>query len=159
MSKKSNKEQWSLNDDGLLTSWLLANIKEDTIRLIHGGDTTYSIWTTVHDQLLPNTEDSEAKLKNSLHSLTKETPLDEYIRKFKAVCDKLAAIGKPLLDVDKVFQVLKGLGNKYKEFHIVVLSKPLYPSLNQFIMSLQNFEQVYLAEEKSSLDHNQAFFR
>lgn len=25
-------------------------------------------------------------------------------------------------------------------------------------MSLQNFEQVYIAKEKSSIDHNQAFF-
>ena len=48
--------------------------------------------------------------------------------------------------MDKVFQVPKGLGNKYKEFQIVVLSKPLYLSFNQFIMSLQNFEQVYLAK-------------
>ena len=90
--------------------------------------------------------------KNSLYNLTKGTlSLDEYIWKFKVVCDKLPASGKPLSDVDKVFQVPKGLGNKYKEFQIVVLSKPLYLSFNQFIMSLQNFEQIYLAKGNHQL--------
>ena len=157
-TKNPKKEQWILND-GLLTSWLLANMKEETIVKIDGGDTAYSIWKSVHDQLLPNTEDAEAQFKNSIYSLSKgNLSLDEYIRKFKEICNKLAAIGKPLSDVDKVFQVSKGLGNKYKEFRIAVLSKPPYPSFNQFVMSLQNFEQVYLVEETSSIDHNQAFF-
>jgi hypothetical protein len=157
-TKNAQKVQWVMND-GLLTSWLLSNMKEEVLSMIYGGDTAYSIWTTVHDQLLPNTEDSEAQLKNNLYGLSKGTlSLDEYIRKFKEICDKLAAIGKPLSDVDKVFQVSKGLGSKYKDFRIAVLSKPPYPSFNQFIMSLQNFEQVYLEEEKPSLDHNHAFF-
>ena len=56
-----------------------------------------------------------------------------------------------------MFQVSKGLGNKYKEFQIVVLSKPPYLSFNQFIMFSQNFEHVYFVEEKPSHDHNQSF--
>jgi len=157
-TKNPNAEQWILND-GLLTSWLLANMKEETLSMILGGDTAHYIWSSLHEQLLPNTEDGEAQLKDSLYAITKGSlSLDEYIRKFKELCAKLSAIGKSLSDVDKVFQISKGLGNKYKEFRIAVLSKPPYPSFNQFIMSLQNFEQVYLAEEKSSIDQNQAFF-
>ncbi|KAI3458857.1 hypothetical protein Pfo_015520 [Paulownia fortunei] len=78
--------------------------------------------------------------------------------KVQGICDKLVAIGKPLGDVDKVFQVSQGLGDKYKEFRIAILSKPPYPSFNQFIMSVQNFEQVYLREEMQQLDHNEEFF-
>jgi hypothetical protein len=157
-SNNPDKDQWVFND-GLLTSWLLSNMKEETLSLIYGGDTAFSIWSAINEQLLPDSEDNEAQLKNNLYGLSKGTlSLEEYIRKFKDICDKLAAIGKPLSDVDKVFQISKGLGNKYKEFKIAVLSKPPYPTFNQFIMSLQNFEQVYLAEEKSSVDHNQAFF-
>ncbi|GAU44375.1 hypothetical protein TSUD_243070 [Trifolium subterraneum] len=156
--KNPDAVQWILND-GLLTSWLLGNMKEETVSMILGGDTAHYIWSSLHEQLLPNTEDGEAQLKNSLYALSKgNLSLDEYIRKFKELCDKLTAIGKPVSDVDKVFQISKGLGHKYKEFRIAVLSKPPYPSFNQFIMSLQNFEQVYLTEEKSDVDHNQAFF-
>ena len=156
-TKNPNAVQWILND-GLLTSWLLGNMKEETLSMILGGDTSYFIWSSLHEQLLLNTEDCEAQLKNSLYAITKGSlSLDDYIRKFKELCDKLSAIGKPVSDVDKVFQIFKGLGNKYKDFRIAVLSKPPYPSFNQFIMSLQNFEHVYLSEEKSPIDHNQAF--
>ena len=62
--------------------------------------------------------------KNSFYNLTKGTlSVDEYIWKFKAICHKQAAIGKPLSNVNKVFQVSKGLENKYKEFEILVLFK------------------------------------
>jgi hypothetical protein len=106
-TKNAAREQWVMNDGLLLTPWLLSNNKEEVLNMIYGGDTTYLIWKTIHDQLLPNTEDSEAQLKNNLYGLSKGTlSLDEYIRKFKEISDKLAEIGKPLLDVDKVFQVL-----------------------------------------------------
>nr|KYP40069.1 hypothetical protein KK1_038610 [Cajanus cajan] len=90
-------------------------MKEETLSIIYEGDITCSIWNTLHNQLLPNTKDNETQLKNNLCSLSKGyLSLDEYIRKFKEISDKLAALGKPLSDVDKVFQISKGLGSKYK---------------------------------------------
>ena len=109
----------------------------------------------------PTLKTMKHNLKSSLYAQSQGTlSLEEYLRKFKEICDKLAAIGKPVSDVDKVWIVSKGLTSKYKEFRIAVLSKPPFPSFNQFTMSLQNFEQVYLIEEQQqhSLDHNQAFF-
>lgn len=107
--------QWLLND-GLLTSWLLGNMKEETLSMILGGDTTYSIWNSLHEQLLPNIEDGEAQLKNNPYALSKGSlSLDEYISKFKELCDKFLAIGKPLSNVNKVFQISKGLGHNYRE--------------------------------------------
>jgi hypothetical protein len=156
-TKNPNVEWWILND-GLLISWLLGNMKEEVLSMILGGDTTHYIWSSLHEQLLPNTKEgeTEAQLKNSIYAITKgNLSLQEYIREFKELCDKLSAIEKPLSDVDKVLQFSKGLGNKYKSFQIAVLSKPPYPSFNQFIMSLQNFEQVYLAEENPSINNNQ----
>lgn len=57
--KNAEKEQWAIND-GLLTSWLLCNMKEvQSNSMTYGGDTTFSIWNSNYDQLLPNNEDSE----------------------------------------------------------------------------------------------------
>lgn len=64
-TKNLNEVQWILND-GLLTSWLLGNMKEETLSTILGGDTTHSILSSLHEQLLSNTEDGEAQLKNNL---------------------------------------------------------------------------------------------
>ena len=66
-------------------------------------------------------------------------------------------MGKPLSDFDKIFEISRALGKKYRDFKLVVLSKPPYRTFNQFILSLQNYEQFFLMEEKQKLDHNQAF--
>ncbi|KAK6145398.1 hypothetical protein DH2020_022218 [Rehmannia glutinosa] len=126
-TKNPKLDIW-INNDGLLMSWLLSNMKEEVLNMIFGGDTTYSIWRSLQEHLLPNTEENEAQLKNSLYALSKGMlSLEEYTRKFKEIRDKLAAIGKPLGDVDKVFQMAQGLGEKYKEFRILSFVKTSIP--------------------------------
>lgn len=36
--------------------------------------------------------------------------IDEYLKEFKSICDNLAAIKKPVSDLEKVFQFANGLG-------------------------------------------------
>ena len=58
-------------------------------------DTAYQVWCSLEEQLLPNTKENEAQLKDNLYALTKGSlALEEYIRKFKNICDKLSTIGK-----------------------------------------------------------------
>lgn len=69
---------------------------------------------------------------------------------------------KPLDDSTKVFHIARGLGSKYKEFQIAMLSKAPNPSYNQFVPSLEKLE-IQMAEENeeekaSQPDYNQAFF-
>ena len=42
-----NYQRW-INNDGLLTSWLLGTIKEDVLGLID-GETAYEIWTSLKE--------------------------------------------------------------------------------------------------------------
>ena len=72
----------------------------------------------------------------------------------------MAAIGKPFDEVDKVFRLAQCLGSKYATSRTAMLCKPLNPSMNQFIIALQNHEHAMIAEkeEKSKVDHNEAFF-
>ena len=88
--------------------------------------------------------------------------LDEYLTKFKGICDNLATISKPFPEEDKVFRLAQGLGPRYANFRTAMLTKPPYPTLNQFILALQNNEQVNIIpkekEDKYVLNHNQAFF-
>lgn len=48
------------------------------------------------------------RLNSKVASIKGTLLLDEYIKKFKAICDKLATIGKSLLDIDKSVSSLKG---------------------------------------------------
>ncbi|KAJ0087866.1 hypothetical protein Patl1_32909 [Pistacia atlantica] len=73
-------------------------------------------------------------------SLQKGTySLPEYIRRFMAICDDLAAIGKTVLDKNKVFWLLEGLGSKYETF-VTTMLKPHVPSYSAIVPMLQSHE-------------------
>ena len=88
--------------------------------------------TSLEEKLLPMNKDKKVQLTNRLRGLKKGTrSLDEYLREFKGICNALAAVRKPVSDLDKVFQLAQGLRTKYKDFLVAILSKPLYPLLAQ----------------------------
>lgn len=158
----SQSSTW-INNDGLLTSWLLGIIAEDVLASLEGIDSAYKVWKSLEDSLLTMTKENEIHLNESLLTLKKgNSSVEEYIRKFKAICDKLAALKKPLDDLTKVFHLARGLGSKYKDFSIAMLSKPPYPSYNHFVLALKMHEQLLLVEEEEEKSNqitiNQAFF-
>ena len=47
------------------------------------------------------------------------------------------------------------------DFRVAMLSKPPYPSYNQFVLALQGHEQMIMVENKEnkeSINHEQAYF-
>lgn len=63
--------------------------------------------------------------------------------------------------IDKVFQLANGLGAKYQDFRLAMLTKPSYTSFNDFVMSLEGHELSLLSqaeEEKQYLEQTQAYF-
>ena len=51
----------------------------------------------------------------------------------------------------------RGPGQPYKEFRVAMLSKPPYPTLNQFILSLQSHEQMFMSQQDDE-EPKQALF-
>ncbi|GKV27057.1 hypothetical protein SLEP1_g36265 [Rubroshorea leprosula] len=111
-----------LNNDGLLTSWLLGTMKEEALSLV----------------LATKRGDNES--------------LEDFIRKFRGTCDRLAAIHKPLDDLDKVFQLSRVVGIRYQPYNLAVLSKVAYPTFNQYIARLLNNERDIQASKQESKD-------
>ena len=151
-----------MNNDGLLMTWLRGMMVEDVLSLIVEGQTACEVWLSIEEQMLPATKEQESWLKDSLYSLKKgNTKLEEFLKKFKSLCDNLTAIGKPISDEDKVFQLARSLGPKYADFKSAMLTKPPYPTLKQFILALQNHEQTIMVQKQEDVtlvNQNQAFF-
>ena len=154
-------ETWFQND-GLLTSWLLGLMIEEVMLLLDGTKTAYDVWNFLEEKIFPITKEKEVQLINRLRGLKKGTrSLDEYLRGFKGICDALAAVRKPISDLDKVFQLAQGLETKYMDLRVAMLSKPPYFSYNQFFMALQGHEQMIMTkneENKESINHEQTYF-
>lgn len=126
-----------------------------------GIEFAYNTWKSLEDQLLPKTKQQEVHLKDKLATLKKGSlSVEAYQRKFKRICDNLAAINKPISDLDKVFQFARGLGPKYQDFRVAMLTNPPYPTFSQFVMALQSHDQLLETNSETnqlSLNHNQAF--
>ena len=121
---------------------------EDVLTLVVGGQTVKEVWLSIEENMLPATKERESWLKDNLFSLKKGSlKLDDFLNKFRGLCDSLAAIGKPLTDDDKVFQLARALGPKYADFKMAMLTKPPYPSLKLFLPALQNNEQTVIAQK------------
>ncbi|KAF6161292.1 hypothetical protein GIB67_009179 [Kingdonia uniflora] len=63
--------------------------------------------------------------------------IDEYLRTFKNICDFLGAIGCSVLNEDKSYWLLQGLGPNYESFTTLMLGKPSIPSYQEAVASLK----------------------
>lgn len=122
------------------------------------------MWKSLEDQLHSMSKENEIHLNEALVSLRKgNMNLEEYLKKFKAICDKLVPMKKPLDETTIVFHLARGRREKYKNFRIAMLSKAPYPTYNQFVQSLRNHELQLASDiEEEKLQHhtdmNQAFY-
>lgn len=153
---------WTTND-GLLTSWLLDIISQDVMSMVEGTKTAYQVWKFLENQLLTMTKESEIHVSETFLTLKKGyLTLDEYLKKFKHLCDKLTAIKKHLDDLTKVLHLARGLGSKYQGFRTVMLSKAPYHIFNQFVLALKAHDQMLSIENEddklSSINHNHAYY-
>ena len=89
-------------------TWLRGMMPEDILSLILGVQNARDVWQSIEEQMLPATKEQESWLKDSLYSLKRASlKLEVFVKKFKGICDNLDAIGKPLFDEDKVFQLAR----------------------------------------------------
>ncbi|KAK2988019.1 hypothetical protein RJ640_011282 [Escallonia rubra] len=85
--------------------------------------------------------------------------INEYIRKFKSICDNLVVIGKTVPDKNKIFWLLQGLGHGYENF-VTTMLKPPVPSYNDIVPFLQSHEACNLTHKAESFGGPQlAYYR
>lgn len=87
--------------------------------------------------------------------------LNNYIKKIKSIYDNLATIKKPVANLDKIFQFAHGLKAKYEGFSLAMVTKPPYPTFNQFVLALLGYVQTLVSqkeEKKGYIEYNQVFF-
>lgn len=126
---------------------------EEVLSLIVESQSTEEVWQSIEEHMLSATKEQELWLRDSLYSLKKwNIKLEEFFKKFKSICDNLVEIGKLILDEDKVFHLIRFSRSKYSDFKTTMLTKPLYPNLNQFITALKNHEQTVMSHRQEEIE-------
>ncbi|KAF8377256.1 hypothetical protein HHK36_030631 [Tetracentron sinense] len=148
-------EKWNQTDQ-LLLSWINATLSEEVLCEVVGLNTAQEVWSTLANTYAQRSKAREYQLRHQLQICKKDSSsMSDYLRKFKSLCDSLAAIGHPVSDEDRVFWVLNGLGPSYESFVTSVLAKPPFPSYDQLIPNLIS-QDIHVGEHGSI--HDTAFF-
>ena len=106
---------------------------EEVLGMVVVLDTSSNEWNALLYQFAQESQKREFCLLQQLQLLRKgNLAICEYVRAFKAICDDLSTIGKPLDDRRKVFDLLKGLGLGYESFCTSMLKPPI-PSYTELV--------------------------
>lgn len=90
---------------------LQASLTEEAFSEIVGLTTARSIWLALEASFGNSSMERVHNLRDTLHLLTKgSASVLDFGRRFKTICDQLAAIGHPVDDEDKNHHFLRGLG-------------------------------------------------
>ena len=82
-----------------------------------GLSTSDEVWTALENTFSHRSKANEIRLKDDLQLMKHDTcPVTAYARAFKALCDQLHAISRPVDETDKVHWFLRGLGPDFSSF-------------------------------------------
>ena len=137
-------ESWFCTDQ-LVSSWLFGTLSEEVLGHVHSLEASRQIWISLAENFNKTNVAREFSLRRSFQLINKkDKPFSTYCREFKAICDSLSSIGKPVDESMKIFGFLNGLGREYDPITTVIQiqsSLRKIPALmfNDVISDVQNF--------------------
>lgn len=115
-------EAWSCTDQ-LIKSWIFGTLTEEVLGYVHGLTTSQEVWLSLADNFNKSSVAREFDLRRRLQLLTtRGKDFQVYCREFRAICDQLSSIGKPVEESMKIFIFLNGLTRDYDPISTVVQS-------------------------------------
>ncbi|KAJ0896867.1 putative RNA-directed DNA polymerase [Helianthus annuus] len=107
---------WLANDQAVRLL-IQSSLSEEAMSEVIGLHTARQIWLSLEAAYSHPSIDRMHTLRDNLRLLQKgSSTVAEFGRKFKALCDQLAAIGHPVDESDKCHWFLCGLGPAYEHF-------------------------------------------
>jgi len=136
--------------DQLVMSLLLSSLTEKALSITIGFTTSRDVWNSLETTFSQKSKVRELQIKDELHLMKRGSrSIFEYSRIFKAHCDQLSAMGRPVEDTDKVHWYLRGLGHEFSTFSITQLSLTPIPSFKDIVPKTESFDLF-----SKSIDHN-----
>src|SRR5436190_16461865 len=89
--------------DQLVLSLLLSTLTEESMSVVVGLSTSRDVWSRLETTFSHRSKSRELRLRDELQTMKKhDKSLSDFSRDFKAICEQLAATGRPIDDLDKV---------------------------------------------------------
>ncbi|GKB95459.1 putative RNA-directed DNA polymerase [Tanacetum coccineum] len=111
-------------DDSMKPPTISIPYADEAMAEVLGLQTARDVWLALEAAYSHDSVERMHTLKDSLRALTKgNSTVAEFGRKFKAICDQLAAIGRPVDGDDKTHWFLCGLGASFENFSTAIMAK------------------------------------
>ncbi|XP_076913547.1 uncharacterized protein LOC143572213 [Bidens hawaiensis] len=128
-------------DDQRVVILLNSSLTEEAAAEVLGISGARGKWLALEAAYSNSSIERMYSLRDSLRQLSKgNSTVFDYSRKFKSVCDQLAAIGHPVLDMDKIHWFLCGLGVSFESFSILVRNTRPPPSFRDLVTQAESHE-------------------
>ena len=115
---------WRLQDQRLL-SLLFSSLTEEAMAEVLGLTTARDVWMALENSFSHISKARELQIKDELQLLKRgNRSVTEYSRSFKALCDQLNAMGRPIDDTDKTHWFLRGLGTELQASPLLKWQSP-----------------------------------
>lgn len=143
----------------LLKGWITSSLSKEVVNHIVGLESARDVWKTLKNACSLSTEEREFALYYRMQLLKRDQceSLQDYIKKFKNICDELQSIDCLLQNHRKVFWVLRGLGDDYMMFTTMAI-KPPTPTYAELLKLLQSFELRVIQPSMLAKKTNQVEF-
>ncbi|KAL6330148.1 hypothetical protein AAG906_040068 [Vitis piasezkii] len=131
---------WKKTDKHFL-SLLLSSLTEEAMVEVVGLSTSCEVWLALENTFNHRSKAREIRLKDDLQLMRHGTrSVTEYAWAFKALCDQLHTIGRPVDDTDKVHWFLRGLGSNFTSFSTAQMAQMPLPSFPDLVSKAESFE-------------------
>lgn len=115
-------ESW-LCSDQLVKSWIFGTLSEEVLGTVHTLSSSREVWFSLAENFYKSFLARDFSLHQSLQLMSKkDKTLLVYCIDFKAPCDSLSAIGKPIEESMKIFGFINGLTREYDPIATVIQS-------------------------------------
>ena len=106
-----------------------------------GLSTSREVWTALENTFSHCSKAREICLKDDLQLMKcSPRPVIAYARAFKALCDQLQAIGRPIDGTDKVHWFLCGLGPDFSNFSTAQMAQTPLPCFSDLVSKAESLE-------------------
>ncbi|GJX95959.1 putative RNA-directed DNA polymerase, partial [Tanacetum coccineum] len=137
---------------------LNSSLTEEAAAEVLGLTTAHAIWTALETAYSNSSVERIHSLRDSLRNLSKGTStVSDYGRQFKGICDKLAAIGQPVDEMDKLHWFVCGLGASFETFSTAIRTTKPFTTFRDLLSQAESHE-MFLKSLHGSATPPAAFF-
>ncbi|KAJ0781817.1 putative RNA-directed DNA polymerase [Helianthus annuus] len=148
--------RWDENEQTTIII-LHSSLTEESAAEVLGITGAHQIWAALETAYSNSSIERIHSLRDTLRQLVKgSSSVTEFGRRFKTICDQLAAVGQPVADSDKVHWFLYGLGPSFETFSTAIRASKPAPNFRDLLSQAESHE-IFLQSLHGTVSSPAAF--